>query len=83
MARVGLANVDYGCGIPMSDIMNKLISQVDATMDELIKDHQLAQVSSQSEYPLEGTSEEIKEIERDNKALHSKATSTFHQPGKN
>ena len=42
MARVGLANVDYGCGIPMSDIMNKLISQVDATMDELIKDHQLA-----------------------------------------
>ena len=64
MAQVGLAHFDYGCGMAMSDIMSKLISQVDATMDELIKDHQLAQVSSQSEYQLEGTSEEVKEIEK-------------------
>ena len=50
----------------MSEIMSKLISQVDATMDELIKGHNLAPNPSS----LENKFGDKSERDSDSRALH-------------
>ena len=74
-SQAGLVGGDYGSGVAMNEIMSKLITQVDATMDEIINSHNI--LSEHNSFSaLNGSQEELNA--NNEKVVHGKATSSFH-----